>query len=107
MGRSTGHGARNTAYNQESTIMKKATASITAISSLLTLGAAALATPTFAADKADQEKCYGVPKAGKNDCAGAAHSCAGQSSMDAGPKEWITVPKGTCAKLAGGSPTAK
>lgn len=87
--------------------MKKTNATITAISSLLTLGAAAFATPTFAADKADMEKCYGVAKAGKNDCAGASHACSGQSKMDAQGKDWISVPKGTCERLAGGSLTAK
>ncbi len=87
--------------------MKKTNATITAISSLLTLGAATLATPTFAADKADMEKCYGVAKAGKNDCAGATHSCSGQSKADAQGKDWISVPKGTCERLVGGSLTAK
>ena len=87
--------------------MKKTNATTTAISSLLTLGAAAFATPTFAADKADMEKCYGVAKAGKNDCAGASHACSGQSKMDAQGKDWISVPKGTCERLAGGSLTAK
>jgi uncharacterized membrane protein len=87
--------------------MKKANATITAIGSLLTLGVATFAAPAFAADKADMEKCYGVAKAGKNDCAGPAHACAGQSKVDAGGKEWISVPKGTCERLAGGSLTAK
>ena len=87
--------------------MKKTNATITAISSLLTLGAAAFAAPTFAADKPEMEKCYGVAKAGKNDCAGPAHSCAGQSKTDSGAKEWISLPKGTCERLAGGTLTAK
>jgi uncharacterized membrane protein len=88
--------------------MKKTNATITAISSLLTLGAAAVfATPTFAADKPEMEKCYGVAKSGKNDCAGPAHACAGQSKTDAGGKEWISLPKGTCERLSGGSLTAK
>jgi uncharacterized membrane protein len=87
--------------------MKKSSATVTAISSLLTLGAAALATPSFAADKADMEKCYGVVKAGKNDCAGPAHACAGQAKVDSGGKEFVTVPKGTCARLSGGSLTPK
>jgi uncharacterized membrane protein len=87
--------------------MKKTNATITAISSLLTLGAAAFATPTFAADKADMEKCYGIAKAGKNDCAGASHACSGQSKMDAQGKDWISVPKGTCERVTGGSLTAK
>ena len=86
--------------------MKKTNATITAISSLLTLGVAAFATPTFAADKPDMEKCYGVSKAGKNDCAGPAHACAGQSKEASG-KEWLSVPKGTCERLSGGSLTAK
>ncbi len=87
--------------------MNKTSATVTAISSLLTLGATAFATPSFAADKPDMEKCYGVAKAGKNDCAGAAHACSGQSKVDAGAKEFITLPKGTCERLAGGSLTAK
>ena len=86
--------------------MKKTNATITAIGSLLTLGAA-LSAPAFAADKPEMEKCYGVSKAGKNDCAGPAHACAGQSKMDAGGKEWIYVPKGTCERLSGGSLTTK
>jgi uncharacterized membrane protein len=53
------------------------------------------------------EKCYGVVKAGKNDCAGPAHACAGQAKVDSGPKEFVAVPKGTCARLAGGSLTPK
>jgi uncharacterized membrane protein len=86
--------------------MKKTSATVTAISSLLTLGAA-LASPSFAADKVEMEKCYGVVKAGKNDCAGPAHACAGQAKADAGGKEFVTLPKGTCARLAGGSLTPK
>ncbi len=86
--------------------MKKTSATVTAISSLLSLGAA-FATPTFAADKVEMEKCYGVVKAGKNDCAGPAHACAGQAKADAGGKEYVTLPKGTCARLSGGSLTAK
>jgi uncharacterized membrane protein len=87
--------------------MKKTSAAVTAISSLLTLGAAALTSPSFAADKVEMEKCYGVVKAGKNDCAGPAHACAGQAKADAGGKEFVTLPKGTCARLAGGSLTPK
>lgn len=86
--------------------MKKTSATVTAISSLLTLGAA-LSAPTFAADKVEMEKCYGVAKAGKNDCAGPAHACAGQAKVDSGGKEFVALPKGTCARLTGGSLTAK
>lgn len=87
--------------------MQKTNATLAAIGSLLTLGVATLSTPAFAADKPDMEKCYGVAKAGKNDCAGPAHSCAGQAKVDAGGKEFIAVPKGTCERLTGGSLSAK
>jgi uncharacterized membrane protein len=64
-----------------------------------------LAGPVFSADDSTSEKCYGVAKAGKNDCAGAAHACAGQSSKDGSAKEYVKLPKGTCARLIGGSLT--
>jgi len=66
--------------------------------------------PAFAADDAKKpatEKCYGVAKAAKNDCAAPSHSCQGQAKKDGDAKEWITVPKGTCEKLVNGSLTAK
>lgn len=86
--------------------MTKTTRTLTAIGSVLALGSA-LAAPTFAADAPAMEKCYGVTKAGKNDCAGAAHACAGQSKANASGKDWIKLPAGTCERLAGGSLTAK
>jgi len=51
------------------------------------------------------EKCYGVVKAGMNGCGSAdgAHGCAGLAKEDASGVEWLALPKGTCAKLAGGS----
>jgi uncharacterized membrane protein len=86
--------------------MKTTHAAMTAITGLLALGAA-LSTPALADEKPGMEKCFGVAKAGKNDCAGPAHACAGQSKTDAGGKDWIYVPKGTCERLVGGSATAK
>ena len=58
---------------------------------------------------ADKEKCYGVAKAGHNDCGNAAgtHSCAGYSTVDGDGGEWLALPKGTCEKLVGGSLTPK
>jgi len=57
-----------------------------------------------AAGKVAKEKCYGVAKAAKNDCGvKGGHSCAGQAKTDNDPKEWVYLPKGTCAKIAGGS----
>ena len=49
------------------------------------------------------EKCYGLVKAGKNDCQTATHSCAGSSKQDAAHDSWVYVPTGTCDKLVGGN----
>jgi uncharacterized membrane protein len=49
-----------------------------------------------------KEKCYGVVKAGKNDCAGPGHSCQGQAKTDDNPGEFIVLPAGTCERLTGG-----
>jgi uncharacterized membrane protein len=48
------------------------------------------------------EKCYGIAKAGKNDCAGVAHACAGQSHVDNSAADFVEVPEGTCDKIVGG-----
>ena len=55
------------------------------------------------AAKAPQEKCFGVAKAGANDCAAAdgSHSCAGQAKKDNDVQDWKYVAKGTCDKLGG------
>jgi uncharacterized membrane protein len=55
-----------------------------------------------AADAA-KEKCFGVAKAGANDCASVmgTHSCAGQAKKDMDPTEWKYVAKGTCATAGG------
>jgi len=52
------------------------------------------------------EKCFGIAKAGKNDCQTATSSCAGTSKKDAAHDAWLSVPKGTCEKIAGGSLTS-
>jgi len=53
--------------------------------------------------KFDAEKCYGVVKAGKNDCQTANSSCAGTSRRDNQKDAWIFVPAGTCERLVGGN----
>ncbi|MES9944284.1 MAG: DUF2282 domain-containing protein [Candidatus Thiodiazotropha sp.] len=73
-----------------------------AITTALTLS------PMSVANAADTEKCYGVAKAGKNDCAaGPGTSCAGTSTTDAQGNAWMLVLKGTCEKIVGGSLAAK
>ena len=52
--------------------------------------------------KVERERCYGVTKAGMNDCATGVHSCASQSRADRDEREWIWVPNGTCKRLANG-----
>lgn len=51
----------------------------------------------------DKEKCYGVAKAGSNDCANlsGSHSCAGQNKTAMAVDEWNYVAKGSCAKMGG------
>lgn len=70
-------------------------------------GGAAMAQDQVAQAGGKQEKCYGVVKAGKNDCQTAATSCAGTSKKDAQADAWIYVPAGTCAKLVGASSEPK
>ena len=71
----------------------------TAVSSLLAVGALAVS----AQDEApEMEKCYGIVKAGANDCAGPGHTCQGQATTDADPNEYILLPAGTCDRIAGG-----
>lgn len=53
------------------------------------------------------EKCYGIVKTGKNDCATNTSSCAGTAKRDNQPDSWVYVPTGTCDKIVGGSPTPK
>jgi len=53
--------------------------------------------------KFDHEKCYGVAKAGKNDCQTATSSCAGTSKRSGQTDAWVYLPKGSCEKIVGGS----
>ena len=69
--------------------------------------ASALAFAVGQAQAADakpaQEKCFGVAKAGQNDCAAVdgSHSCAGLAKVDNAATDWKLVAKGTCDKLGG------
>jgi|GEM_PF-387878 len=47
-----------------------------------------------------KEACYGVAKAGQNDCkAGPGTSCAGSSKVDYDGKAFKLVDKGTCVTI--------
>lgn len=50
------------------------------------------------------EKCYGIAKAGNNDCASTGNnSCGGTSKLNSDPRAWIYVPAGYCERIVGGS----
>jgi len=71
-------------------------------SALAGLVAASLAAQSNAQNPPpEREKCYGIAKAGQNDCGTARHSCAGKSTSDRDPTDWKYVPKGTCEKAGG------
>jgi uncharacterized membrane protein len=65
------------------------------------LGQAPSAIAHDGAAPSGKEKCYGIAKAGQNDCGTATHACAGLAKKDSAPDEWKYVPKGTCTKLGG------
>lgn len=79
----------------------KTTDKLSVVAAAMT-AAVALAVPT-GASAADMEKCYGVAKAGHNDCQTASSSCAGTSKVDGQGDAFVAVPEGTCEKLVGGS----
>jgi len=74
-----------------------------ALASLIALSALGLQSEVFAADKKDVEKCYGVAKAGKNDCKTLSNACAGHATSDGQKDAFIALPAGTCERIVGGS----
>ncbi|MSP50202.1 MAG: DUF2282 domain-containing protein [Alphaproteobacteria bacterium] len=88
--------------------MQKPSLKTVAGSSLLgALAVAAIAVASAQAAPAVQpagsEKCFGIAKAAKNDCAGAGHSCAGQSTKNMDKATFVYLPAGACDKIAGSS----
>jgi uncharacterized membrane protein len=76
--------------------MKQTYAALAATLALAT----AFAAPAEAAPKKAMEKCYGVSRAGHNDCAaGPGTSCAGTATKDYQGNAWTLVEKGTCTKI--------
>jgi uncharacterized membrane protein len=68
--------------------------------------ATALVLPVAVQAQGNTEKCFGIAKAGKNDCQTATSSCAGTSKKDAQSDAWLSLPKGVCEKIAGGKLTS-
>ena len=71
-----------------------------AISGLMAIGISAASCASYGAE---EEKCFGVAKAGQNACNSNAslHSCAGRSKVDDDPGDFMLVPKGSCLKIGG------
>ena len=77
---------------------------VQASATLAAIAMAAVSTAALAANtpgpKPATEKCYGVAKAGKNDCsAGPGTSCAGTSTRDYQGNAWKLVRAGTCLTI--------
>ena len=73
-----------------------------AIAGIVALGFAATLPAQPVTPKPAQEKCYGIAKAGQNDCGTAKHACAGLGAkVDKDPNEWKYVNKGSCEKEGG------
>lgn len=68
---------------------------------ILALGLGLASTPATSGD-VKMEKCYGIVKAGMNECGTAVHPCEGVAKTDNHPSEWIFVPEGTCKKIVNG-----
>jgi uncharacterized membrane protein len=73
-----------------------------AAAAVIALSLGGLAQTAAAAEK-PMEPCYGIAKAGKNDCATGKNACAGTSKVDRDSNAFILLPKGICEKIAGGS----
>jgi len=84
--------------------MNKTMIAASVLGAALSLSAVTLTTArTASAD--DQEKCFGIAKAGENACSAASnagsHSCAGHSTVNYSGADWKLVPAGTCEKMGG------
>jgi uncharacterized membrane protein len=85
--------------------MKASLIAVSAMAAAIAVPLAALAdsVPAPVPTGFTPEKCYGIAKAGMNDCQTATHSCAGTSTKDMDRASWIYVPTGTCQKIVGAS----
>ena len=75
---------------------------VTAVAAALALPVAAFSEPA-PKPKFEAEKCYGVAKAGRNDCETRTSSCAGTSKRDNQKDAWLYMPKGACERIVGGT----
>lgn len=86
-------------------LIKTAIAGVLALTATTALITSATASAATAASQG--EKCYGIVKAGMNDCQTSKASCAGSATKNKQADAFIFVPKGLCNKIVGGSLTSK
>ncbi len=78
----------------------KSTSGLAVMAMAIAMTATAADAAQTAKAKPAMEKCYGIAKAGKNDCkAGPGTSCAGSSTRDYQGNAWKLVKAGTCLKI--------
>jgi uncharacterized membrane protein len=82
--------------------MKTTEVLLSAFALSVALSACASDDKMMAKQTAATEMCFGVAKAGGNDCKAGSHDCAGMSKVDADPASFVVLPAGTCEKIAGG-----
>jgi uncharacterized membrane protein len=87
----------------EISMSKKNVIIIAAITSVFAASSSFAAKDTSATQQG--EKCYGIVKAGMNDCNTAKSSCAGSATKDKQGDAYLFLPKGACKKIVGGSLT--
>ena len=89
--------------------MKSPSASVSASSVLAALAVAAAlsstanAAPVPTVQPSGSEKCFGIAKAGKNDCAAGTHSCTATSTRNGDKASFVYLPVGACEKIVGAS----
>ncbi|POA99056.1 hypothetical protein C2134_08230 [Chromobacterium sinusclupearum] len=71
----------------------------TALSAVIAIGA--MSSGQALANDGSKDQCFGIAKAGQNDCKNAAHACAGQAKVDNDPADFKLVPTGTCQQMGG------
>lgn len=49
----------------------------------------------------EEEKCFGIAKAGMNDC--SPNNCKGHAKVDGQGDSFVKLPKGICERLTNGS----
>ncbi|MBC6416908.1 MAG: DUF2282 domain-containing protein [Rhodospirillales bacterium] len=75
-----------------------------ALAAVLLGAALAAAKQVQAKDGVEGIRCYGIAKAGENDCANASgsHGCAGKARVDYSGADWREVSStGECLKMGG------